>query len=79
MRTLVVPADGVNEKLKLLELFVQVDPPFVEYAVAVLADGVAELLILQVVAAVLFDHALCGYVVQESVGAGGAALSTLIT
>jgi hypothetical protein len=50
--TFVVPALGVNVNERLLLLSVHVDHPFVEYATAVLGDGVAVSFIVQVV-----DHA----------------------
>ena len=52
MTTCVVPALGVKEKERLLELFVQLLPPFVEYATAVFGLGHAVSVIVQVT-----DHA----------------------
>jgi hypothetical protein len=52
MITFVVPAPGVNVNDNPLLLSVQVEPLLVEYATAVLADGVAVSVIVQVI-----DHA----------------------
>ena len=74
----VVFAVGVNVNDKLFVLSVHHHQPLVEYATAVLADGVAVSLILQVVVHAYDDHVLCVKFVHDSVGALGADISYII-
>ena len=78
INTFVVHSAGVNENDNAFELSVHVLHPFVEYATAVLGDGVAVSFMLHVVLADEFVRVQFAYTVHVNVGAAGAAVSTPI-
>ena len=75
INTFVVHCHGVNVNDNPFALSVHVLHPFVEYATAILGDGVAVSLILHVVLDDEFVRVPFAYTVHVSVGAVGAAIS----